>query len=125
MIIEIFIGEAVSGGSQPDVAPDEEGNSPSAKRRSSAGDFPDVKSLRVFCTTLYSAQTHQREQGVPAKPVLVALGLEVPTHVAHFLPSQAFTQWNEEIGRSEIAIILGNFVFQDEMISESIPRQIG
>jgi hypothetical protein len=56
--------------------------------------------------------------------MLVALGLEVPAHVAHFLPGEAFTQWNEEIGNSEVAVILGNFVFQNEVISESIPRQI-
>jgi hypothetical protein len=37
--------------------------------------------------------------------------------------AKCFIQAHEEIGRSEIAVILGNFVLEDQMIAESIPRK--
>jgi len=44
---------------------------------------------------------------------------------ANFLITNILRKRNENIGLAKIAVVFGNFIFQDEMIPEGIPGQIG
>src|ERR1700693_4531294 len=89
--------------------------------------LPAVEGLRVpggRCA-LYPAQAHHGKKGVLGKPVPVRLGLEESAQILDLLPAEILVQPDEEVGDTEVAVILGNLVLQDQMTPEGIPGQIG
>jgi hypothetical protein len=56
--------------------------------------------------------------------VFVALRLEELTNVFTFEVTQLFVQWHIEIWISQIAIVLGDFVFQNNVVPKRVPREI-
>jgi hypothetical protein len=51
------------------------------------------------------------------------LGLEAAHKDVHLLATQRLRESNEEIGRAQVAIILGNLVFQNHVVPETVPRK--
>ena len=54
-----------------------------------------------------------------------ALAAERRLQVLDLPGAGASRQGDEAVGRAEVAIVFGNFVFQDQVITEGVPREIG
>lgn len=74
---------------------------------------------------LDTAQTHQASKQIFAEPVQRALTGEVPDQVIALLRYISFAEGHEEIGMAEIAVVLGDLIFENEMIAEGVPGQLG
>ncbi len=57
--------------------------------------------------------------------MLVGLGFEKSAKVSCFLEAYFFFQTHKNIGYAEVAVIFRNFVFQNEVVSECVPGQVG
>src|SRR5712691_2848535 len=65
----------------------------------------------------------QGQKGLRGKPMLFPLRRKRATNIAGFALTGIAIQPYEKVRRSQIAIVLWNFVFQDEMVAKRIPRQ--
>jgi len=93
----------------------------------SSGNYLSAKEgLGVFRRrrALDAAEPHDRQEGVAGKPMLVRLGLKEPAQMIDFLLADFLIQRNEEIGDSEVAVVFGNLVLQNQMVPERIPREV-
>ena len=71
------------------------------------------------------AQPQNRKESILGKPVFMFLACETLNDILNFFATDRITQMNEKIGRPGISIVLDDFVFQDEMIPECVPSQLG
>src|SRR5215469_2120744 len=58
------------------------------------------------------------------KPWLAGLGVERTQNVRDLTLAKRLIETHEEIGCSPIAIVLRNFIFEDQVIPEGVPRQL-
>src|SRR6266496_1028551 len=70
-----------------------------------------------------AAQAKQAEKQVLGKPLFVALSAEVFHEPLDFFAANGVGERGKKIGRTEVRIVLGNFVFEDKMVSERIPGE--
>lgn len=71
-----------------------------------------------------SAQAQQRAEGLFLKPVLAFLRLEAAQDEVNLLTAERFREANKEIGRTQVAIVFRNLVFQNQMVPETVPGQL-
>src|SRR5512138_3851857 len=88
--------------------------------------LPHVESLRVSGarSALHAPETHESHEGFPGEPVLVALGAEGIVEKLHLLLANRLVEGHEAVRRPEIAVELGDLVFENQVIPERVPRQI-
>jgi hypothetical protein len=86
-----------------------------------------IESFRVLFGRhrFHSSQPEDGPKHVFRKPVLVSLGLETFKYVSDFEPADLFVEVYEQIRLAQIAIILRDFVFQDKVLPEGVPGQVG
>ena len=72
-----------------------------------------------------TAQPKRRQKGLARKPRLGGLAPETAMQLIDLLLASDGIEMNEDVWCPDIAVVLRNLVFQDEMISESVPCQIG
>ena len=65
----------------------------------------------------------QSQKGFRGKPVLFSLRHKRAANIVCFALTSCAIQSYEKVRRSQIAVVLWNFVFQDEMVAKRIPRQ--
>src|SRR5579863_1647187 len=73
----------------------------------------------------HSANAHQPEKRIPVKPALRLLRLECLEQIVNLLFVQRSFDRHVDIGTSEITVILWDLIFEDQMIPEGVPRQLG
>src|SRR2546423_1859004 len=85
--------------------------------------FPAIKRFRMSarCVAFHSPQAHQREERVFLKPAFTALGLKSVHEVTNFLFARLSIERHKYVGLSHIAVVFWDFVFEYQMIAESIP----
>ena len=71
-----------------------------------------------------AAQTEQPEKEVFGKPLLAPLRSEKAHQRPDLAFGHGFGERHEEIRLAQVRIIFGNFVFHDEVITESIPGKL-
>ena len=74
--------------------------------------------------TFQAPDTHQTQERLPFVPVLDLLAVEVGPKEVDFLPDVVLAEGDIKIWRPEIAVILGNFEFEDQMVAECVPGQL-
>ena len=65
-----------------------------------------------------------RFKGVARKPVLANLRLKILHEQLYFSTAEFFGKGDEQIGLAEVSIVLGDFVFQNQVIPEGIPGEV-
>ena len=86
-----------------------------------------IETFRIpsFNVRFDAANSKQGPKCIFAEPLLASLRAERRKDMASFCFAKCFIQAYEEIGRSEIAVVLGNFVFENQVIAERIPCEFG
>jgi hypothetical protein len=82
-----------------------------------------IESLRVFSRSFgfYAPNSKGRHESIGCKPIPVPLTPKGVHHEVNFLLANLFIQMNKEIRGTEVAVVFYDFIFKDEMVSESIP----
>src|SRR5438067_1622191 len=85
--------------------------------------------MKAFCEAcgrsgLYSAQPHQTLEQIFRKPLLASLTPKIPHQPPYFLAAYGLRKRNKNVRRSKVRIVFRNLIFQNEMITESIPREL-
>ena len=73
----------------------------------------------------HPSQPHQGEKRIFLKPVLSVLGFEGIQCVANFPLILIQFEWNEQVWPPHISIVLGNLVFEDQVVSKRVPSELG
>src|SRR5258707_15509612 len=81
--------------------------------------------MTAGCVTFHPTQTHERKERVFLEPVLAALRLKSLHQVTNFPLARLFIETHKYVGLSHITVVFWDLVFQYQMISESIPGQLG
>lgn len=85
-----------------------------------------LAAIEGFCITalgvaFHPAEAHQRSKHVISEPTFGMLGLE-GRHDELELPLACFiVDLNKEVGLSQVAVKLRNFVLQDQVVAEGVP----
>src|SRR5262247_2780563 len=76
-----------------------------------------IKCLGVAsrCPRFDTTNPHEREEGLRREPVLVLLALEALHEHADLPVTGCFVKVNEDVGGAQIAIVLENLVFENEL----------
>ncbi len=90
-------------------------------------DFPTVKRLgeTAFRVTFDGAEAEERLERAGGEPWLFALRGKVREQVIDFLAGDVFRQWHEKVWRAEVAFVFRYFVFQNRVIAEGVPSELG
>src|SRR5438874_8282542 len=88
--------------------------------------FSTAKGLGVTARLgrLGAPQPHQTVKQFLREPPFVLLRGKVPHQALYFLACVGFAQRHEEIRRAQISVVFRDFVFEDEVIAKSVPRQL-
>lgn len=70
-------------------------------------------------------EPEQREERIFRKPVPFPLGAKMGEQMPDLAVSDRRIQLEKDVGGPKIAIIFGNFILQDQVISKGVPGQIG
>jgi hypothetical protein len=73
---------------------------------------------------LDSPDAHQALKGVFRKPLLVALRGETCHQMLDLTITNTAIKWHEKVGRSEVAVVLWNLIFKDQVIAPSVPAEL-
>src|SRR5260221_8352983 len=74
---------------------------------------------------LDAAKSLQRQEGLRAKPLLRSLRRKGLVNILRLAFAGLAIQSHKKIRRTQVAIVLRDFVFQDEMAAKRIPSQFG
>src|SRR5438093_1922182 len=88
-------------------------------------DLSAVERLGVAPLRLDPAQPQERRERVRGEPVVVLLRLETVHEDPDLLLAGRLVELNEEIGVADVAVVLHDFVLEDQVIPVRIPRQLG
>src|SRR5882724_2563514 len=83
-----------------------------------------VERLGVASLRLDPAQPQERQERVRGEPVVVLLRLEAVHEDPDLLLAGCLVELNEEIGVTDVAVVLQDLVLEDEVIPVRIPRQL-
>lgn len=88
--------------------------------------LPAEEGLGVPCggSAFHSAQAHQRKECFFGEPVLICLSPKESAQMLCLPSANLLVQTDKEIGVSKITVVLGDLVLQDQVTSESIPREV-
>ena len=73
---------------------------------------------------LDAAQPQQAVEEVFGKPLLVSLRCEIAHQASHLSPGDRLRQGNKKIRRTQVGVVLGNFIFQNEVLPECVPGEV-
>src|SRR6202171_4906638 len=76
-----------------------------------------------WSTCLCQPQPQQGQEADIQKPLLRCLRAEGLLKKGGLLPTRRFVQRRKCIGGTQISVVFGNFVFQDEVIAKRVPGQ--
>lgn len=98
-----------------------------AYRADSVNHLSAVERLSVFFRSVgfETAKSEHREERVLGEPVSVSLAPEALQDILTLRSANSFTQMHIKIGAADISIVLDDFIFQNQVIPECVPRQVG
>jgi hypothetical protein len=87
--------------------------------------LPGVKSLSETAGRIafHSAHAHQPKKSLRIEPALASLRLKGFHKETDFVFVDVFFEGHEEIWLAQIAIVFRDFIFQDQVVAERVPRQ--
>src|SRR2546425_7963515 len=71
-----------------------------------------------------AAQSQNRRKRILHEPALVLLALKAIQDSPNFSFDDGFAQVDEEIWRAHISVVLDDFIFQYQVVSERVPSQL-
>ena len=77
------------------------------------------------CSTLHSAKPQQSEESLLGEPVLCSLRSEHIDQRFALSVSSALGQGNVQVRAAQVSVPLRNLVFENELVAERVPGQIG
>src|SRR5512139_1390650 len=77
------------------------------------------------CTTFHPAYAHQCQKVVGNEPILAALGREMALKMGDFATRKRSRNRYISVRLPQIALVLGNLVFEHELITPCVPRKLG
>src|SRR5664280_103336 len=85
--------------------------------------------MESFCVTgrcagLDAAQAHETLESLRLEPASLPLTGECPRQDVDLLAGHIGWQADKEVGRDEVALVLGNLVLPDEVVTESLPGDL-
>src|SRR5260370_41063190 len=75
------------------------------------------------CVAFDSSQSHEGEKCILPKPTLAVLGAESVHDLGNFLLADPRLEWHKQIRPPQVAVVLWNFVFQNQMVAKRLPSQ--
>src|SRR5262245_3653954 len=90
-------------------------------------DFPAVEALGEARRRVrfHPAYAEDGQEEILREPTPITLCLKVTEHQLDLPLGDSLAETEENIGRSEVAVVLRELVLEDEVISERVPRQFG
>src|SRR5262245_46654547 len=73
---------------------------------------------------LDASYPHQGKKRLVCEPMAVLLRLESSRNESHFPATDRLIEVHKYVGRAQVAVVFRNFVLQDQMAPEGIPRQV-
>src|SRR5262245_21672728 len=88
--------------------------------------FPTVERFRIIVgrVALHTPHAHERAKQIFREPSLLPLAREAGEDGLDLTPAQPLVERDEEVRNTEIAVVLGYLVLQNEVISERVPGQL-
>src|SRR5690348_1350185 len=91
--------------------------------------YDDLAAIEGFSVTagrdaLHTPQPHQPQKGFLGEPRLRSLRFKSFHQTADFFVADFCIQRHEKVRLSHVAVILWNFVFENQMIPERIPSKL-
>jgi hypothetical protein len=94
-------------------------------RAASKHNFSAIESFRVPGCRFYASDAQDGLEAVAREPMFVALTFENAQEVVDFSRTGAIVKGHKQVGLSKIAIVLEDFVFENQVLAKSVPGQIG
>ena len=79
--------------------------------------------ISVWRVGLDTPDAHDRKKGIFRKPLFAALCSEAIDNCPDLPEARRLVKMDEQVRRPEIPVIFGDFVFKNQMIPESVPRE--
>ena len=97
------------------------------RARRSDGELAPVEALGQAArrSRLHPAQPQQREEEVFREPLLRPLRAEALEQCLDLAPRDRLLEVDEDVGRAEVAVVLGDLVLEDQVVAEGVPGQLG
>jgi hypothetical protein len=70
-----------------------------------------------------AANPHQSLKGIRSEPLFVALRLKTCRQIFDFTVTRLLIEIHKKVGITKVAVVLENFVFENEVITPGIPGQ--
>src|SRR5277367_4290180 len=88
--------------------------------------LPCVEPLRVAAggVRLHAPDPHEAQEGFPVEPSLGALRCKRLEQIIDLLLVERCFQWHKQVWPTDVAVVLWNFVFENEMVSKGVPGQL-
>jgi hypothetical protein len=81
--------------------------------------------ISIDSSTLHSTKSHESEKGLFTEPVFRALSSEDVNQRLALPPSRACAQGHVQIRLAEVTVPFRNLVFENELLAEGVPGQVG
>src|SRR5215813_14260723 len=93
--------------------------------RSADNEFVSIKRFRIVTrrVAFHPPQAEERSEELLRKPAFARLTRETLQDGVQLATAERGVQGDEDIGGTEIPIVLGNLVLQDEVITERVQRE--
>src|SRR4029434_6486030 len=81
--------------------------------------------MAAGCVALHSTHAQEGPEEILREPALAGLAWEAGKDHLDFPPTERVVERYEDIRRPEVAVVLGDLVFENELVSEGVPRELG
>src|SRR5262249_27420554 len=103
---------------------------PSYPRVVGSTSYDELAGVERFGPALWSialdgAHRHDSAKRLGPKPRAPGLGVEMLDEQLDLAVGDALGKGNEHVGRPEVPLVLGDFVLQNHVASERVPRELG
>src|SRR5215510_12805025 len=93
----------------------------------SEGEFAAIERFGVAAVSIafHAPQSHESEKRRLVEPSPGMLRRKRLHDATHFLRARLGVEWHEHRWLTHITVVLGNLVFEDQMVPERVPGQFG
>ena len=92
----------------------------------SQNDLPSVEGLCISVRSirLHAAKPEDAQEEILREPPPIPLGLEVREEVLDLPLGKPIVEMDEDVGGTQVAVVLGNLVLEDEMVAKRVPGEL-
>src|SRR5271165_3543243 len=86
-----------------------------------------IEGLGISCRRVgfHPAEPQDRKKGLFVEPLLLALRVEAVDDDLDLAGAGRFFQRNEEVGGTQVTVVLRDLVLQDQVVAKRIPGEVG